>query len=464
MPSQASRIALSQIIEGNPVATIVIDAEHRVIHWNRACAVLTGVPAAEMIGSREQWRAFYPSPRPIMADLIVEGALDGEVDRFYHGKFRPSALIDGAYEAEDFFPAFGPDGRWLFFTAAPIRDDDGRLLGAIETLQDITERRQAEAALHDSEALLSQIVDGSSVATLVIDRRHRVSHWNRACEVLTGTLARDIVGTGEQWRPFYTSPRPVLADLILDSAAEETVDRFYHGRYRPSRLLAGAYEAEDFFPHFGDGGRWLYFTASPLRNLAGELVGAIETLQDVSERRRAEEALKQSEERYRLLSVTDPLTGLFNSRHLLERLQAECERAQRYRRPLSLLVIDADHFKQINDTWGHLDGDKVLQALARVIRAGLRRSDIAFRYGGEEFVVLMPEAALPAAAALGERLRRAFAAEQVSSSGGENIRCTISVGVAEYRSGEDGSELIRRADAATYAAKDKGRNCVVEAA
>ena len=134
-----------------------------------------------------------------------------------------------------------------------------------------------------------------------------------------------------------------------------------------------------------------------MRNADGDIVGAIETLQDVSERRRAEEALRESEERYRTLSLTDTLTGLFNTRHLHERLPAEIERAQRYNRPLSLLVLDCDHFKRINDTFGHLEGDRVLQGLAGVIRDCLRRSDSAFRYGGEEFVVLLPETELTAA-------------------------------------------------------------------
>lgn len=460
---QGVGIALSQLVEGNPVATIVIDAEHRVTHWNRACAQLTGVPAAMMIGTREQWRAFYVEPRPILADLIVDRALEGVVDQFYRGKFRRSALIEGAFEAEDFFPAFGDGGRWLFFTAAAVRDEAGEIIGAIETLQDVTERRRAEFALRESEAQLAQIVDGSSVAMLVIDSQHRVTHWNHACEVMTGMPARRLVGTDLQWQAFYPSPRPIMADLVLDGANESAVDRLYHGRFRPSKLVNGGYEAEDFFPHFGEGGRWLFFTAAPLRNAAGDVVGAIETLQDVSERRRAEEALRESEERYRQLSLTDSLTGLFNSRYLHERLTAEFERAIRYRRPLSLLVLDCDNFKSINDNFGHLEGDRVLQMLAGVIAQCLRRSDSAYRYGGEEFVVLLPEASGEAAFSLAERLCAAFAASEVVAADGRSIRCTVSIGVAEYVHGDSATCLIRRADEASYLAKQQGKNRVVMA-
>lgn len=103
-------------------------------------------------------------------------------------------------------PARRGGGRWFYFTVAPLLDAEGKLIGAVETLQDVTVRRRAESAQRANEALLAQIVDGSSVPTFVLDRNHRVTHWNRACEVLTGMSAAEVLGTDRQWKAFYASP------------------------------------------------------------------------------------------------------------------------------------------------------------------------------------------------------------------------------------------------------------------
>lgn len=154
----ALRQLLAQVVDNDPVPTLVIDAEHRVTHWNRACAAITGVSAAEMVGSHRQWAAFYEEERPIMADLILDGALEAGVEKHYGRHYRRSPLIDGAFEAESFFPKFGDGGVWLYFTAAPLRDAHGRVVGAIETLQDVTERHRAEEALRAHQATLEATI------------------------------------------------------------------------------------------------------------------------------------------------------------------------------------------------------------------------------------------------------------------------------------------------------------------
>lgn len=270
----------SRILDGSPVPAFVIDAKHVVTHWNDALARMSGIPASEVLGTHHQWRAFYPAHRPVLADIVIDGGPPGLLDKFYRGKYRQAKHCPGGWESEDFFPTFGPHGRWLAFSAAPIRDSDGKIVGCIETLQDITERKDAEAARREAERRLVQIVADSPVATFVLDENCRVTHWNRACETLTNTPAQEVLGRAEAWRAFYPydTRRVVLAELIVRRAAASELSVCYDGRAKPSTLVADAFEAEDFFPTFGPQGKWLHFMAAPLHNQRGDVVGAIETL------------------------------------------------------------------------------------------------------------------------------------------------------------------------------------------
>ena len=150
---------LGQVIDGSAIATAVIDQNHVITHWNRAIEAITGLPAEQMVGTRNQWMVFYAEARPIMADMVLDGASAGELDRFYGSKnMRRSPLAPDAFEAEDFFPSLGEGGRWLFFTAVPLRDSAGNVIGAMETLQDITARKRAELALAEHREQLETLV------------------------------------------------------------------------------------------------------------------------------------------------------------------------------------------------------------------------------------------------------------------------------------------------------------------
>ncbi len=144
---QAMTTLLSQIIDGASVPSFVIDQEHRVTHWNAACESMTGIKRSEMLGSRDGWKAFYPEKRPLLAEMIVDGVDEASLKAFYGGNMRLSTTIAGGVEVEAFFPRFGASGKWLFFTAAPLYDAQGHVIGAIETLQDVTARRTSEEAL-----------------------------------------------------------------------------------------------------------------------------------------------------------------------------------------------------------------------------------------------------------------------------------------------------------------------------
>lgn len=338
--------------------------------------------------------------------------------------------------------------------------DNGPDKGALDRI--LEQAGQSQPSLNTS-AVLVESIDRCPIPIFVLDRQHRLAHWNHALSSLSGLSVNEMLGTCDQWRAFYPNQRPTLADLILKDARDGEIEHFYRGKCRKSQLIEGAYEAEDYFPTIGNNGRWLFFTAAPLCDSNGRLLGAIETLQDITNRKCAEQALRESEARYRTMSITDALTMLYNSRHFYDQVAIETERASRYRRPLSLLLLDADNFKQLNDTHGHLEGDHALHILANVIRSCLRSTDTAYRYGGEEFTVLLPETDLDAAKIFADRLRETFADTPIKLGSGTVIHSSVSIGITEYIAQEAVQTFIRRADDGVYLAKRRGKNCIAAA-
>lgn len=156
------------------------------------------------------------------------------------------------------------------------------------------------------------------------------------------------------------------------------------------------------------------------------------------------------------LSVTDRLTGLFNRNKIDAEFESELQRSMRFGLPFSLILLDLDHFKQVNDTHGHPVGDQVLQGLAQVLRANTRETDVVGRWGGEEFMVICPHTDAAGARAMADNLRRLIAAHPFPSIGTQ----TASLGVTSYRPGDSQADMVARADEALYAAKQAGRNRV----
>ncbi|MBU2552695.1 MAG: sensor domain-containing diguanylate cyclase, partial [Proteobacteria bacterium] len=176
---------------------------------------------------------------------------------------------------------------------------------------------------------------------------------------------------------------------------------------------------------------------------------------------REKAAVEKRETLYESLSLTDGLTGLFNKRYLDRRLKTEIEEARRQAQPLSLMMLDLDHFKQFNDHFGHLEGDQVLRTAAEIIRETVRDHDSACRYGGEEFTVILPNAKADQAGNVAERIRVAFTRQTFTPAPGEEARVTISIGLTEMKPEDGDTDLIDRADKALYQAKEAGRNRTV---
>jgi PAS domain S-box-containing protein len=192
---------LTQIVQASLIPTIVIDNTHTITHCNKAYEELTGIPAGEIIGTQKQWMTFYARQRPIMADLIVENSPEEEIGAYYGGKYRKSEVIDGAYEAEDFFPDLGDEGKYLFFTAAPLRDAEGNIIGAIETLQDITERKHAEEELRKSEYRLRSLFQFVPYPTVVLNVEGLVSYINLSFTQTFGWTQEELVGKSIPYVP-----------------------------------------------------------------------------------------------------------------------------------------------------------------------------------------------------------------------------------------------------------------------
>lgn len=143
---EEKEMTLNAIIQESPIPQFVINHHHKILYWNRAIAIYSGIAAEEMIGTDEHWKAFYTTRRPCLADLLVNNAMD-TIPECYRDKYTKSALIEDAYEATDFFPHLGTAGRWLHFTAGVIKNRDGNIIGAVESLEDITDRKNTDLEL-----------------------------------------------------------------------------------------------------------------------------------------------------------------------------------------------------------------------------------------------------------------------------------------------------------------------------
>jgi two-component system, cell cycle sensor histidine kinase and response regulator CckA len=171
-----------------------------------------------------------------------------------------------------------------------------------------TDHKQAEATLRQNEKLLSDILDGSPFAQMVIGKDHRIIKWNRALEKYSGIRANDIVGTDQHWRSCYKEKRPLMIDLLADGA-EEKIPQLYAGKYEKSKLLDGAYEVTGFFPEAGENGKWLHSTASAIKDSDGNIIGAMAIVEDITEKKRAEEELRETKEYLAQIinQISDPI-------------------------------------------------------------------------------------------------------------------------------------------------------------
>ncbi|PLY02316.1 MAG: sensor domain-containing diguanylate cyclase [Desulfuromonas sp.] len=290
-------------------------------------------------------------------------------------------------------------------------------------------------------AFYKQMLDHLAEAVYFVDCERKLLYWNRAAEQLTGYLAGEVVGSHcdneiLDHRDLQNNPlcgeRCPLVDCM--GSGESVEQRLFLKRKDGLRLPVDV-------------------RIAPIRDVTGEIIGAVEVFHDAS----AELETEQLNAELRLLVRVDPLTGIPNRLALDEALDRECERFSRYGTPMTLIYFDLDHFKEINDRFGHEQGDKVLTWMSRLLDMSLRRSDILGRYGGEEFLVLLSASRQSEGMRLAEHLRQLLMGHRCPEV---DTPVTASFGVAELCAGETFKDLVNKADRAMYRAKQEGRNRV----
>ncbi|GAA3441469.1 sensor domain-containing diguanylate cyclase [Planomonospora venezuelensis] len=281
-----------------------------------------------------------------------------------------------------------------------------------------------------------QVFDTLADAVVVVDGSGRILDHNAAARELVRRIRPDLAGriSGSPVTEVFGPDVPMTEDSVAD------------------RILAGA----------GGGVVDLHLRTSPLRDRRDRCIGWALTAHDITEANRLRRQVEEANVLLREQVVRDALTGLYNRRHLTDTLPALLTRSLEAETPLSLAVVDIDHFKKVNDTYGHACGDAVLIRVAQLLATGVRYDDLVARLGGEEFVIVLPGASPEAAVARLERLRELVADARTRTAGHE-LQVTVSIGVTAFTGAQSSTELLEAADEALYEAKRLGRNRIEQA-
>jgi diguanylate cyclase (GGDEF)-like protein/PAS domain S-box-containing protein len=327
------------------------------------------------------------------------------------------------------------DARML--SVSLLKLDAKRLMAVIGDISQVVKR---ERQLKQSEAWFNALLTGiTDYALMSLDASGRIETWNQSITRVTGHTAPGV--TGREFSVFY-SPGAITSDRIADRLREAD---------------ANGWSLDNGWCVRADGSRfWANTMIAPLArddDVPTAEQGYALIVRDITDKREAGDSVLRA-------SACDYLTGIANRRTFFEAAELELERWRRFPRPLSLIAIDADFFKNVNDTWGHPAGDDVLRNLALTLAANVREIDVVARMGGEEFAALLPSTDLAGAIRLAERFRSAVESQRVRTGEAE-ISYTVSIGVASMETTVSGvDQLLKLADRALYAAKKAGRNRV----
>jgi diguanylate cyclase (GGDEF)-like protein/PAS domain S-box-containing protein len=402
------------LIDTAQAVVLVLDTGGRVVRFNRFFEELSGRRLEEVKGAG--WLETFVPER----DRAAVGGLIQEV-------------LGGGRVESGVRPVLARDGRELLleWSSRSLRDGAGQVTGLLAIGQDVTQREDLAA----SQRLLSAAIEQSSSSVMVTDTEGRITFVNAAFARTTGYAPAEVLGRNPRFLKSGGTPLEVYRDL-WGALAE--------GRPWRGELLNRKKSGELY---------WEDASISPVVDSERRTSHYLAVKDDITLRKAAQAEVAR-------LATTDPLTGVANRRRFLEQLGMELDRARRFGDPASLLMLDLDHFKGVNDAHGHAAGDAVLQHLADLSRLCLRRIDLFGRLGGEEFAILLPGTDRAGAELFAERFRQKLE-DTPAQTGKGVIPVTVSIGIAEFGPEDpDPDAVLARADAALYRAKQAGRNRV----
>ncbi|MEK9825351.1 MAG: diguanylate cyclase, partial [Methylotenera sp.] len=423
--AQALANRLSLALDHIPAYIYMKNLQHQYVYANKPTLELFNCSAEELIGS-DDTRFFPPET---VAQL-------NEID---------TRVFETRQDNSEQVVSFDENGQQRVYweVKTPIYDDHDpeKLWGLCGISSDITTLKHQEAALRESEKRFHSTFASAPIGMAIVGLDGRFLQVNAA---LADIVGYSIEALQKKTFQQITYPEDLQTDLVQFEQLRDG--------------LIKNYQLEKRYFHNKGNLIWVLLSVSAVRDEDDKALYFIAQIQDITERKYLMDRLSNQ-------ARVDYLTNLSNRRYFMEQAEAELNRALRYGSPLALLMIDIDHFKNINDSYGHKTGDMVLQKMSDLLKQSLREVDVLGRIGGEEFAILLPESRLENAIEVAERLRVQIANAKLLEAHGQALRCTVSVGVAMLDNPNKNLDaLFNQADEALYKAKNSGRNCVCVAA
>jgi diguanylate cyclase (GGDEF)-like protein/PAS domain S-box-containing protein len=390
---------------------------------NPAGIRVTGYEEKELMGKH------YPTLiRPDMRDEVI--------------KFFGRQFVKGIQNTYLEYPILTKEGHevWIGQNTQLIVED-GHVIGFQAVSRDITDRKRMEKELNESEKKYRMMLENIQDGYYEVDLLGNFTFVNPSASRILGYSEEELIGMNNRQYMDEENAKKVFRAFNMVYKTEAPTSHFEWEVIRKDKTKA-----------------FVGCSVSLIKDSFDKPIGFRGIVRDTTDKKKAEEALQDSEKRYRELSIIDDLTQLYNSRYFYDQLKMEIDRVNRYGQPLTLLLLDLDNFKQFNDAYGHVEGDQVLSQFGQVVKRCLRQTDSAYRYGGEEFTILLPMTTSEDGAVNAERIRTEFKKEKFSPVSGKDVHLTVSIGLAQYKSQEDMKTFVHRVDQLMYQAKKNGKD------